>query len=87
MKDFKSCAENYWKLYQSAFDADPATLENIQMLYSIYHFQFPVLIVYLFVVCSKCAVYWNKVSNEHASQRTTYATNQSSLGHSWDSDV
>lgn len=30
-KDFKNCGELYWKLYQTAFDADPATLENIQM--------------------------------------------------------
>ncbi|GLV38008.1 deflated [Carabus blaptoides fortunei] len=31
-KDLKSCGELYWKLYQSVFDADPATLENIQIL-------------------------------------------------------
>ncbi|KAI4458261.1 c1orf73 protein [Holotrichia oblita] len=31
VKDFKNCGDTYWKLYQTAFDADPATLENIQM--------------------------------------------------------
>lgn len=31
-KELKSCAELYWKLYQTAFDADSATLENIQIL-------------------------------------------------------
>jgi hypothetical protein len=30
-KEFRSCGELYWKLYQSAFDADPASLANIQM--------------------------------------------------------
>lgn len=30
-KEFKNCGELYWKLYQTAFDADPATLENMQM--------------------------------------------------------
>ena len=28
--DFKSLSDSYWKLYQSSFDADPSTLENIQ---------------------------------------------------------
>ncbi|KAK5650389.1 hypothetical protein RI129_001418 [Pyrocoelia pectoralis] len=32
VKEFKNCGELYWKLYQTAFDADPATLENIQIL-------------------------------------------------------
>ncbi|KRT83554.1 hypothetical protein AMK59_3241, partial [Oryctes borbonicus] len=32
VKDFKACGDTYWKLYQTAFDADPATLENIQIL-------------------------------------------------------
>lgn len=31
VKEFKNCSELYWKLYQTAFDADPATLENMQM--------------------------------------------------------
>lgn len=31
IKDLKECGDMYWKLYQSAFDADPSTLENIQM--------------------------------------------------------
>ncbi|XP_044761796.1 integrator complex subunit 7 [Coccinella septempunctata] len=30
--EFKNCGEMYWKLYQTAFDADPATLENMQIL-------------------------------------------------------
>lgn len=30
-KEFRQCSENYTKLYQTAFDADPNTLENIQM--------------------------------------------------------
>ncbi|XP_049812143.1 LOW QUALITY PROTEIN: integrator complex subunit 7 [Schistocerca nitens] len=32
VKDFRLCGEMYWKLYQSAFDADPASLANIQIL-------------------------------------------------------
>ncbi|XP_025830682.1 integrator complex subunit 7 [Agrilus planipennis] len=32
VKDFKNCGDMYWKLYQTAFDADPVTLENIQIL-------------------------------------------------------
>ncbi|KAJ9584574.1 hypothetical protein L9F63_021084, partial [Diploptera punctata] len=32
VKEFRSCGELYWKLYQSAFDADPASLANIQIL-------------------------------------------------------
>lgn len=32
VKDFSNCSDMYWKLYQTAFDADPATLENIQSL-------------------------------------------------------
>ncbi|PSN35963.1 hypothetical protein C0J52_21536 [Blattella germanica] len=31
VKEFRSCGELYWKLYQSAFDADPASLANIQI--------------------------------------------------------
>ncbi|XP_044738328.1 integrator complex subunit 7 [Chrysoperla carnea] len=31
-KEFHSCGEFYAKLYQTAFDADPNTLENIQIL-------------------------------------------------------
>lgn len=34
IKDFKNCGDLYWKLYQTAFDADPATLENMQMYVS-----------------------------------------------------
>ncbi|XP_045470369.1 integrator complex subunit 7 [Harmonia axyridis] len=30
--EFKNCGELYWKLYQTAFDSDPATLENMQIL-------------------------------------------------------
>lgn len=29
-QDLKNCAENYQKLYQSAFDADPGSLTNIR---------------------------------------------------------
>ncbi|KAJ3665781.1 hypothetical protein Zmor_001256 [Zophobas morio] len=32
VKEFKNCGDLYWKLYQTAFDADPATLENMQIL-------------------------------------------------------
>lgn len=32
VKEFNNCSDLYWKLYQTAFDADPSTLENIQML-------------------------------------------------------
>ncbi|XP_017781296.1 PREDICTED: integrator complex subunit 7 [Nicrophorus vespilloides] len=32
VKDFQACGDLYLKLYQTAFDADPATLENIQIL-------------------------------------------------------
>ncbi|ERL84782.1 hypothetical protein D910_02207 [Dendroctonus ponderosae] len=32
VKDFKNCGELHWKLYQTAFDADPVTLENMQIL-------------------------------------------------------
>ncbi|XP_067013341.2 integrator complex subunit 7 [Anabrus simplex] len=32
VKEFRTCADLYWKLYQSAFDADPASLANIQIL-------------------------------------------------------
>jgi integrator complex subunit 7 len=35
VKDFRSCGELYWKLYQSAFDADPVSLANIQMYPSV----------------------------------------------------
>ncbi|XP_075234505.1 integrator complex subunit 7-like [Lycorma delicatula] len=31
-KEFRACGELYWKLYQSAFDADPISLTNIQIL-------------------------------------------------------
>ncbi|KAJ1532049.1 hypothetical protein ONE63_000680 [Megalurothrips usitatus] len=31
-KDLKTCGEMYWKLYQSAFDADKCSLANIQIL-------------------------------------------------------
>lgn len=30
VKEFKTCAENYQKLYESAFDADPESLDNIR---------------------------------------------------------
>ncbi|XP_050514546.1 integrator complex subunit 7 isoform X1 [Diabrotica virgifera virgifera] len=32
VKDFKNCGDLHWKLYQTTFDADPATLENMQIL-------------------------------------------------------
>ncbi|XP_051162958.1 integrator complex subunit 7 [Leptopilina boulardi] len=32
VKEFKTCAENYQKLYESAFDADPESLDNIRAL-------------------------------------------------------
>jgi integrator complex subunit 7 len=32
VKEFRNCGDLYWKLYQTAFDADPATLENMQIL-------------------------------------------------------
>ncbi|CAG9772925.1 unnamed protein product [Ceutorhynchus assimilis] len=32
VKEFKNCGDLHWKLYQTAFDADPATLENMQIL-------------------------------------------------------
>lgn len=31
MKEFRACGELYQKLYQSAFDADPESLKNIQI--------------------------------------------------------
>lgn len=31
-KDLRACGEMYWKLYQSAFDADKCSLANIQIL-------------------------------------------------------
>ncbi|KAG8230967.1 hypothetical protein J437_LFUL003925, partial [Ladona fulva] len=31
-KEFRACGDLYWKLYQSAFDADPSSLANIQIL-------------------------------------------------------
>lgn len=31
-QDLRNCAENYQKLYQSAFDADPGSLNNIRVL-------------------------------------------------------
>ncbi|XP_071642440.1 integrator complex subunit 7 [Temnothorax longispinosus] len=34
-QDLKNCAENYQKLYQSAFDADPGSLANIRALQEI----------------------------------------------------
>ncbi|XP_020300438.1 integrator complex subunit 7 isoform X2 [Pseudomyrmex gracilis] len=34
-QDLKNCAENYQKLYQSAFDADPGSLTNIRALQEI----------------------------------------------------
>uniref|UniRef100_A0A0A9W714 Integrator complex subunit 7 n=2 Tax=Lygus hesperus TaxID=30085 RepID=A0A0A9W714_LYGHE len=34
-KEFKTCGEMYWKLYQSAFDADPVSLTNIQIMQHI----------------------------------------------------
>ncbi|KYQ49464.1 Integrator complex subunit 7 [Trachymyrmex zeteki] len=34
-QDLKNCAENYQKLYQSAFDADPESLANIRALQEI----------------------------------------------------
>ena len=30
VQEFKNCAENYQKLYESAFDADPESLDNIR---------------------------------------------------------
>ncbi|XP_030755843.1 integrator complex subunit 7 [Sitophilus oryzae] len=35
VKDFKNCGDLHWKLYQTAFDADPATLENMQILQQV----------------------------------------------------
>ncbi|KAF7282000.1 hypothetical protein GWI33_003665 [Rhynchophorus ferrugineus] len=35
VKEFKNCGDLHWKLYQTAFDADPATLENMQILQQI----------------------------------------------------
>ncbi|KAJ8921543.1 hypothetical protein NQ315_003163 [Exocentrus adspersus] len=32
VKEIKNCGDLHWKLYQTAFDADPATLENMQIL-------------------------------------------------------
>ncbi|XP_022912913.1 integrator complex subunit 7 [Onthophagus taurus] len=32
VKEFQNCSEMYWGLYQTAFDADPSTLENLQIL-------------------------------------------------------
>ncbi|XP_066147671.1 integrator complex subunit 7 isoform X2 [Euwallacea fornicatus] len=32
VKEFKNCGDLHWKLYQTAFDADPVTLENMQIL-------------------------------------------------------
>ncbi|XP_054272876.1 integrator complex subunit 7-like [Macrosteles quadrilineatus] len=32
IKEFQTCGELYWKLYQSAFDADISSLNNIQIL-------------------------------------------------------
>ncbi|XP_046685946.1 integrator complex subunit 7-like, partial [Homalodisca vitripennis] len=32
IKEFQTCGELYWKLYQSVFDADPSSLNNIQIL-------------------------------------------------------
>ncbi|XP_063222620.1 integrator complex subunit 7 [Bacillus rossius redtenbacheri] len=32
VKELRACAELYWKLYQTAFDADPASLANMQLL-------------------------------------------------------
>ncbi|CAG9865045.1 unnamed protein product [Phyllotreta striolata] len=32
VKDFKNCGDMHWKLYQASFDADPGTLENMQIL-------------------------------------------------------
>ncbi|XP_011314620.1 integrator complex subunit 7 [Fopius arisanus] len=34
-KDFRNCAENYQKLYQSAFDADQGSLNNIKALQEV----------------------------------------------------
>lgn len=31
VKEFKNCGDLHWKLYQTAFDADAVTLENMQM--------------------------------------------------------
>ncbi|CAH0553711.1 unnamed protein product [Brassicogethes aeneus] len=30
--EFKNCGDLHWKLYQTAFDADPSTLDNMQIL-------------------------------------------------------
>ncbi|XP_074033531.1 integrator complex subunit 7 [Leptinotarsa decemlineata] len=35
VKEFKNCGDMHWKLYQTTFDADPATLENMQILQQI----------------------------------------------------
>ncbi|KAG5874925.1 hypothetical protein JTB14_019593 [Gonioctena quinquepunctata] len=35
VKEFKNCGDAHWKLYQTTFDADPATLENMQILQQI----------------------------------------------------
>lgn len=35
VKEFKNCSDLHWKLYQTAFDADPATLENMQILQQV----------------------------------------------------
>ncbi|CAH1119366.1 unnamed protein product [Phaedon cochleariae] len=32
VKEFKNCGDMHWKLYQTSFDADFATLENMQIL-------------------------------------------------------
>lgn len=31
VKEFRACSDLYQKLYQSAFDADPESLKNIQI--------------------------------------------------------
>lgn len=47
-QELKNCAENYQKLYQSAFDADPGSLINIRAYPLSKYDQFP---IYIFCVC------------------------------------
>lgn len=38
--EFKGLAESYCRLYQTSFDADPPTLDHLQMYVTIYFFSY-----------------------------------------------
>lgn len=49
-KDLRACGETYWKLYQSAFDADKISLAHIQMYPFTFTKHLPTLVLHQLVL-------------------------------------